>query len=269
MNDNDDNLLIHMGGLGDVCLSESAFLTITRHFGTSFRAVGSKRVLDRFGAYFSRVDSMDGRQWAYLFSDSLRGRKWERIVFFGKDREGGVRARLRQLSGQLLFVDLHPDGESIPVEQHQLAQLAACGMEPVVVALSEKRTDRVILYPEAGFQKQKWPVSRFAEVFEELRKLGSNVIFMTPPGLVTPVVPTVSFEDLDDIEIFFSEGGIFFSNDSGMAHFAARCGLRPITIFRDTDATVWAPKGSRVLRCRDAGPGVREVIDLILSETQA
>jgi ADP-heptose:LPS heptosyltransferase len=268
MNGSDDNLLIHMGGLGDVCLSESAFLTINRHFKTSFRAVGSKRVLDRFGAYFTRVDSMDGRQWAYLFSDSLQGRKWGRIVFFGKDRDGGIRARLRQLSEQLLFVDLYPDGESIPVEQHQLAQLAACGMEPVVVALPERKTDRVILYPEAGFQKQKWPVSRFVEVFGELKKLGSDVILMTPPGLVTPVAPTVSFEDLDDVEAFFSEGGLFFSNDSGMAHFATRCGLRPITLFWDADATIWGPKGSRVLRCRDAGPDVREVIDLILYETQ-
>ena len=33
MTENDESLLIHMGGLGDICLSESAFLTISLHCG--------------------------------------------------------------------------------------------------------------------------------------------------------------------------------------------------------------------------------------------
>ena len=127
MDSDDETLLIHLGGLGDVCLSESAFLTIARHFRTPLRAVGTKRVLDRFGAYFTCVDSIDARRWAYLFSDSLPGRQWRRIIFFGKDREGALRERLARMADRVVFVDLYPDRERMPVEQHQLAQLAAQG----------------------------------------------------------------------------------------------------------------------------------------------
>jgi ADP-heptose:LPS heptosyltransferase len=266
MNYNNENLLIHMGGLGDVCLSESSFLTLTRHFPEPFRALGVKRVLDRFSSYFSRVDSVDRREWGYLFSDSFPGPRWKRIVFFGKDREGSVRARLSALAGELVFVDLFPDGERVPVEQHQLGQLASYGMEPLVLPVPQKEGGRIVLYPEAGFEKRKWPVGRFLEVFEELKKQTAPVILMTPPGLDVQKTESVSFEGLDDIEDFFSEGGIFFSNDSGMAHFAARCGLRAITLFREADGAVWGPRGSRVLQFQGEGPGVGEVVDLILSE---
>lgn len=269
MNDTDHDLLIHPGGLGDICLSESSFLTLTSHFERPFHAVGTKRVLDRFGAYFSRVDSVDRREWGCLFSGPFPGRHWERIVFFGKDREGGMRARLRGLAGEVIFIDLYPDHEKIPVEQHQLAQLAAFGMEPRLYAPPRRKSDRIILYPEAGFEKRKWPVSSFVEVYEELKKGGSNVILMTPPGLDARIADRVSPEGLDDVEAFFSGGGLFFSNDSGMAHFAARCGLRTVTLFRDADGRVWGPKGSRILQCEGEGPGVREAVDLILSETGA
>jgi hypothetical protein len=259
-----ETLLIHQGGLGDVCLSESAFLTIARHFEGGIRAVGSRRVLERFGVYFTRVDSIDGRAWSYLFSDSLAGPRWKRIVLFGKDREGSLRARLGQLSGEFVFVDLYPDDGKRPVEQHQLAQLAACGMKPRLVTLPERKADRIILYPEEGFRKLKWPPVRFAEVCGALRKRGLNVILMTPPGMDLPDAGAVSFEELADVEAFFSDGGLFFSNDSGMAHFAARCGLSPLTLFWEADPMVWRAKGARVLKCEGQGPAVREVVDLIL-----
>jgi len=265
----DESLLIHLGGLGDVCLSESAFLTVARHFEGGIRAVGSARVLELFCAYFTRIDSIDAREWAYLFSDSLQGRRWKRIIFFGKDREGAFRARLRQFADALVFVDLYPDHVRMHVEQHQLAQLAAYGMEPMIPARPDRRTDRIILYPETGFQKRKWPVGHFVEVFEGLKERGLKVILMRPPGLDLPVAGTVSFEGLVDIEAFFSEGGLFFSNDSGMAHFAARCGLLPLTLFWDADPVIWRPKGSRTFQCRGAGPTVREAADFILSASSS
>ena len=117
VNNSDEILLIHMGGLGDVCLSEAAFLTISLHFGKGIRAVGSKSVLEQFSVYFTHIDSMDARAWAYLFSDSSQGRRWKRILFFGKDREGTLRARLNQLANEPIFIDLYPDRERTPVER--------------------------------------------------------------------------------------------------------------------------------------------------------
>ncbi len=123
---------------------------------------------------------------------------------------------------------------------------------------------RVILYPERPYKKKKWPVDRFLEVYEKLTGLGVETVLMRPPDLDFPAVPNCSFELLADAAAFFSAGGIFFSNDSGMAHFAARCGLRAATLFQDTDPLIWRPKGGLVLECPGAPPSVDEAVDFIM-----
>ena len=264
MTASNEMLLIHMGGLGDICLSESAFLTISLHCKEPIRAVGNARVLELFSAYFTRIDSIDRREWAYLFSDSSPGPSWNHIIFFGKDREGSFRARLSGLTHDLLFIDLYPDGMSIPVEQHQLAQLAAYGMKPTAATFPKRWTDRIVLYAEEGFEKRKWPPENFAKVQEGLTAQGLNSVLVTPPELVLPGVPTVSINGLPEMAAFLSKGGLFFSNDSGMAHLAARCGLLPLTLFWEADPGVWRPKGSRVVRCKGEGPSIQEAIELIV-----
>ena len=111
----DGGLLIHPGGLGDVCLSESTLLSLKRHFA-AFEAVGTKPVLDVFRLYFTRVDSIDRRQWVYLFSDSCACRTRQRIVFIGKDRTGAFRERVSRLCDEFIFIDMYPDGRPMHVE---------------------------------------------------------------------------------------------------------------------------------------------------------
>jgi ADP-heptose:LPS heptosyltransferase len=258
-------LLIHLGGLGDVCVSESSLLSLGHHYGKTIKAVGARRVLDQFSDYFVGTDSIDSRAWAYLFSDSVEGPLWPRIVLFGKDRQGYFRERLSRLSEELLFIDMYPDERSLPVEEYQLEQLKALGIAPVRAGFLRTAGDRIILYPERGHEKIKWPVERFLEVFAKLKERRMNVLIMAPPGLSLPVRDSVSHEDLGDVAAFLSaQGGAFFSNDSGMAHFAAKHGLRALTLFREADPTIWAPKGSRVLACRESPPTVDEAIDFIL-----
>lgn len=262
-----ETLLIHLGGLGDVCVSESSFLSLSLHYGKAVRAVGTKRVLDQFRDYFAETDSIDSRAWAFLFSDSLEGPRWSRIVFFGKDRRGSLRERLSRLCEELIFIDMYPDEKSVPAEEYQLEQLGLLGIAPVKAEFLRRAGDRIILYPEEGHEKTKWPAERFLEVFAELKGRGMNALIMRPPGLSLPVQDSVSYEDLSDVAAFLSsQGGAFFSNDSGMAHFAAKHGLRALTLFWEADPTIWAPKGSRVLPCRDNPPTVDQVIDFIMSE---
>ncbi len=259
-------LLIHLGGLGDVCVSESAFLSLSRHYGSAIRAVGNKRVLDQFTGYFAETDSIDSRAWAYLFSDSLEGPPWPRIILFGKDRHGAFRERLSRLCEELIFIDMYPDETSVPAEEYQLEQLGRMGVRPVRADFHRKAGDRIILYPEKGHVKRKWPVERFLEVFTELKGRGMNALLLAPPDLSQAVPASVSFEDLTEVAACFSsEGGVFFSNDSGMAHFAARHGLRALTLFWEADPIIWAPKGSRILACQDKPPTVEQVIDFIIS----
>jgi ADP-heptose:LPS heptosyltransferase len=56
----------------------------------------------------------------------------------------------------------------------------------------------------------------------------------------------VFFEDLIETKRFFSEGGVFISNDSGMAHLAGVSGLFTITIFTDFNPAAWHPRGRNI-----------------------
>lgn len=262
-------LLIHMGGLGDICCSESVFLSLAGHAVVPIQAVGNHRVLDLFGGYFTGVDTIERRRWAYLFSADLPGERWGRIVFIGKDRSGSLRERLSTLTGDFLLIDMFPDTARTPVEDYQLTQLAAHGVQPIRKERHLRDGDRLILYPENPYLKEQWPIDRFLHLYERMREDGRNAVILRPPELELPIPEAVAFEGLEDIRSFFSDGGSFFSNDSGMAHFAAACGLRVLTLFFDADPCIWQPKGSLALDCRARPlPGIEEVARFIHFGTQ-
>ncbi len=56
----------------------------------------------------------------------------------------------------------------------------------------------------------------------------------------------IVIHELLEIKEFFKGGGIFVSNDSGMAHLAGACGLQTITVFTDFDPAVWHPRGQNI-----------------------
>jgi len=259
---NDEVLVVHLGGLGDVCLAESLFLSLREHFGDRLVALGNRRFLDLFSEYFTRTHGVESRHWLYLFSEKLTGPRWKRIVFIGKDREGSIRKRWKAHSAEEpLFIDMYPDGafgpaeprdaggsarEAIHIEAYQLDQLPAYGIEPARANITAKKAHRVILYPEEGFSKEKWPVENFISLFRLLRGKGVNTLLLRPPELSLPVEDALSFEDLSEVKRFFGEGGLFVSNDSGMAHLAAACGLPTITIFTTFNPAIWHPMGRNI-----------------------
>ena len=108
--DNNEILLIHLGGLGDVCLSESLFLSFQKQFGDCLVGLGNKRFLDLFKEYFKRVEGVESRKWLYLFSEKLNGPRWRQIIFIGKDSEGILRNRWRAHSEEkIIFIDMYPE----------------------------------------------------------------------------------------------------------------------------------------------------------------
>ncbi len=110
-NNRDDILVVHLGGLGDVCLAESTFLSLQRHFGNCLAGLGNRRFLDLFGMYFTKTFGVESRHWLYLFSEKLTGPDWRRIVFIGKDRQGTIRKRWASYSREeFIFIDMYPEG---------------------------------------------------------------------------------------------------------------------------------------------------------------
>lgn len=294
-----DVLLIHMGGLGDMCLSESTFLSLSRHFAKNISALGYPRFFTFFHDYFRTIHSIESAKWLYLFSDYPSDEYWRKIVFVGKDRNGDLRRRWQAMSEEeMIFVDMYPDSgfpavsleprdkvasagpepsselgnstsqkpeTNIHAEDYQLLQLERSGIRTVKVDVIPRVSNRVILYPEAGVTKSKWHHKHFIELYHALRKHSLEVCIFESFGLNLPIKDKVIVENLVDVKTFFEGGGIFVSNDSGMAHFAGMCGLTTITVFSDFNPAIWHPRGKNIsLRLGNDRVDVPTMEDLIM-----
>jgi ADP-heptose:LPS heptosyltransferase len=282
---NSEILLIHLGGLGDVCLSESLFLSFQKQFGDCLVGLGNKRFLDLFKEYFVRVEGVESRRWLYLFSPKLAGPQWRRIIFIGKDRGGILRNRWQAHSKEeIIFVDMYPenaftmspppcrpqepgDTREMHIEDYQLAELMRYGIEPSRKTIFPKKSSRVIVYPEKGFEKEKWHPDNFVSLYRLLKARDLDVILLESLGLTINVDKKIFFENLTEVEQFFSKGGIFVSNDSGMAHLAGSSGLFTITIFTGFDPAVWHPRGRNTSLVQGQGLPDPSFLEKLIAQT--
>ncbi|OPY80574.1 MAG: Glycosyltransferase family 9 (heptosyltransferase) [Syntrophorhabdus sp. PtaU1.Bin153] len=257
-------LLIHLGGLGDMCLSESTILSLSQRFDGKIHGLGYTRFLGLFREYFAAVHAIESARWLYLFSDDPSRVSWKRIIFIGKDRNGEMRKRWQSMSrDRLIFIEMYPDeafsDQRFPVggigtqadlplhiEDYQLAQLKAYCIKTVKKTVIPRPRHRALLYPETGFAKSKWHPDNFVQLYHRLKKRNLNVSIFESFGLKLDTPEKLSIEDLSDMEKCFEDGGIFVSNDSGMAHLAGSCGLTTITVFSDFDPALWHPRGDNI-----------------------
>jgi ADP-heptose:LPS heptosyltransferase len=292
--DSDKILLIHLGGLGDMCLSESTFLSLSKHFESNIEALGYIRFLTLFDKYFAKIHRIESIKWLHLFSDNPPASIYKRIIFIGKDRGGNLRQRWKNFSKEpLIFIEMYPENQFMAhdscqnqsedyrliahgswqkdkepqpsatnyepsttayhVEDYQLAQLGQYGIKAIKKEIKPGPLQRVILYPERGFQKKKWPPDKFIELYNSLISKNINACILESLDMNIDVKDKISFQELSDIREFFQGGGIFVSNDSGMAHLAGMCGLFSITIFTDFNPLVWHPRGRNLTLINGAG----------------
>ncbi|MCX8021809.1 MAG: hypothetical protein N2745_03460 [Syntrophorhabdaceae bacterium] len=241
-----NTILIHLGGLGDICLSESTIHSLSHHFRGGIDALGNRRFLILFDSYFNKIYSIDSQRWLPLFKEEEKALEYERFIFIGKDREGRFIERLKGLSRMPpIFIDMFPGptDKRIHVEDYQLSQLGLYSIEPKKIDIKTKKAERVILYPEVTIKKRKWPKERFLDLYISLESKGIPVLILCQYGMKIPVEQKIHIDELTEIRDFFSEGGVFVSNDSGIAHLAGLCGLKTVTIFIDSDPLIWHPRG--------------------------
>jgi ADP-heptose:LPS heptosyltransferase len=77
----------------------------------------------------------------------------------------------------------------------------------------------------------------------------------------------VFFQDLIEVKQIFSEGGIFVSNDSGMAHLAGASGLFTITIFTGFDPAIWHPRGRNTSLVQGRGTPTLSFLEKLIGQT--
>jgi hypothetical protein len=262
---NDEVLLIHPGGLGDLCVSESIILSLRHYFGPSLVAIGNERILEQFRQYFGRIDSIGSRRWSYLFSDSIDGPRWNTIILIGKDRSTSLRQRLLTIADRLFFIEMYPDEGDVRAEDFQLAQLDQCGIPAIEWFPPVRPVFRAIIYPEKKIAKIKWAPEYFLNVYHKLKEKGVSVLMVRQKGVNIPFADLDMPDRLSDVAALFTNGGLFLSSDSGMAHFAARFGLRTVTLFHDTNGNVWKPKNGVALAVKENALDVERVVDTVIS----
>ncbi|MCX7857194.1 MAG: hypothetical protein N2513_04330 [Deltaproteobacteria bacterium] len=247
-NQHDNVLLIHMGGLGDVCLSESVFYSLSLYYKKKIKALGIKKYLSLFSQYFESIENIESLRWLFLFSEEKRDVTWKKIVLVGKDKNGTLRKRFQSFSREtILFIDMYPDEEKVHVEDYQLGQLRTSGYQAVKKEITPNLKPLVILYPEISIKKRKWEYTNFLELERRLKEKKVPTILLRQRDSKSLIPFGIEIEELSQLKSFLeSKGGIFVSNDSGVAHLAGSCGLYTVTIFIDTDPKVWHPRGNNI-----------------------
>jgi len=138
----------------------------------------------------------------------------------------------------------------------------------------------VLVHPGSGSVRKNWPMERFAEVADRVRReMGRTVVWLAGPAEVERgTVPAASETVLADLSLVESAAvcalsEAYLGNDSGVTQMAAA--VRPrhpatpvVALFGPTDARVWAPRGDhvRVVRSADgtmAGIGLEEVWEAV------
>lgn len=102
------------------------------------------------------------------------------------------------------------------------------------------REDFVIIHPFASSPQKRWPIDRFQQL---ARRIG-RVHWCAGPE--EQLDGAVRISDLYDLACWIATARAYVGNDSGITHLAAAIGTPVVALFGPTNATVWAPRGSRI-----------------------
>jgi len=111
----------------------------------------------------------------------------------------------------------------------------------------------VLVHPAAAFETKQWPVDRFGELIQRLRKDGLRVVTTCGPGeahhleklsqIVDEGVKFVPPLSLARFVALASLCRVYVGNDTGTTHIAAALEKPIVVVFGSSDSTVWYPWG--------------------------
>lgn len=138
--------------------------------------------------------------------------------------------------------------------------------------------DEVVVHPGSGSAAKCWPVERFVELIEGLKREGYPVRVVIGEveadrwggrriaqlECVAPLVRPRTYLELLEV---IAPARIFVGNDSGPGHLAGALGVRSVILFGPTSPDVWRPWGPRVTTVHHdplADLAVKPVLDACL-----
>jgi heptosyltransferase-3 len=122
----------------------------------------------------------------------------------------------------------------------------------------------IIMHPGSGSIRKNWPISRFAQVAQELQRSGCRIVWLAGPaegdlpagGKILHNLP------LPILAHLLFRCALFIGNDSGVAHLANAAGCPAVVLFGPSDPRVWAPGSPKTTiihhgaSCAPCHPGV-------------
>ncbi len=126
-----------------------------------------------------------------------------------------------------------------------------------------KKTNKlVVLAPSANWIGKIWPIERFSQLINELKKsrFFKNAVFLIIGPLEekilisellkrnkSEILDLVGKTDLAEIFLIMKQCAIFIGNDSGLMHLAALSGIPTVGLFGPSDAKRYHPWGTETL----------------------
>lgn len=279
-------VMIHPGGLGDVCLAVPAMTRLRIRFprhrlllcagdqvATLLRAC---RIIDDW-------TSVQGRACADLFAGLATGQlqTWledcDLAIGWMEDADGGLTGALKAAGVREVIVrspfspTIHathqrdrflesineaPYDREGPTGLTVTESLLALGQACLKTAGLSTRQPVVVIHPGSGSVHKCVGAELLASVVVALQRSGTIPVILEGPADRKPVEqllqsclqPPVVLKGLDVLSVagVLAHARFYIGQDSGVTHMAGLLGVRTVALFGPTDQARWAPSGAQV-----------------------
>jgi hypothetical protein len=181
------------------------------------------------------------------------GMRFDRVLWFGPpaDAQGADRFErsLRAAFGasDVRLIQHRPDRGTAARIIREL------GLTPAPVATRRNPDGPVVLHIGAGSETKRWPMPRWVQVHEAIRRTGRAVVVIAGEVELERLPPADRerlaaiggrfLATLDELADDLADASLVITCDTGPGHLAAQLGVPTLALFGPTDPERWAPVG--------------------------
>lgn len=276
-------LFITSGSIGDAIISTGilGYLMDTYPEATFTVAVGPAAAslfepCPRITKTISVVKQRWNKHWLLLWQQT-KDTRWDLIV----DLRSSLISYILNTRKRYIF----KNADTSQSKAEQLAQLLGLSFTPPTrlwssdaarlkaKTLLPEGKKAVVLAPKTNSIYKDWPIERFAELAQKLRR--DNVVFVVMASgaqfaSVQPLIQALSADQVVDLSgktdlptayAVIEQATLFIGNDSGLLHMAAAAKAPVVGIYGPSNDKTYAPRGPhiRLITAREFKPGEEEI----------
>lgn len=264
-------LVFHQGALGDLVVAFPSIRNLRNRFSLIHGICRSSlgKLACRAGIFdraFSIESAVFSTLFAYPFDSKLIDflKPYDASIWFSfsKDLEAAVR---KQTSGSVFRISPRPEpSRRIHVAYHIEKNLLRLGLsdglllkkfdaagrfvEKEAVQVKKSVLSRILLHIGSGSPRKNWPLDRFKAVYDQLRAMDLNPVFLLGPAERHRETDLKGWaylipQDLIVLHECLKNADAYIGNDSGVTHLSAYLQLPTVAVFGPSDPLRWHPVG--------------------------